>query len=197
MRAESRDLAHRIESGLDRIGAILSWVWITLIAVIMLAVVLRFVFGIGRIELEELQWHLYSIGFLFGIVGCATRDRHVRVDVFRERFTSRTRDWVDFYGVLFLQIPFVILVLWSALPFVFESFSTGEESASAGGLSFRWVIKAFLPTTFVLFAIASLTRLVEVGRRLFGDAAMGGLPDPAQTGGDHAKSVADSGSGAE
>ena len=90
---------------LDRIGDAISWIWIALIAVIVSAVVLRFVFGVGLIQLEELQWHLYAVGFLAGIVGCVIHDRHVRVDVLRDRMRPRTRDWVDFYGVLLFQLP--------------------------------------------------------------------------------------------
>ena len=76
-------MASRVEAGLDRIAAAFSWVWLALITVIVVAVVLRYAFGIGLIELEELQWHLYALGFLVGLVACATRDRHVRVDVLR------------------------------------------------------------------------------------------------------------------
>ncbi len=170
MNAEHHDRVGRVEALLDRIGALLSWLWLALIAVIVIAVVLRFVFGIGRIELEELQWHLYALGFLFGIVGCAACDRHVRVDVIRERLPQRTRDWVDLYGVLLFQIPFVILVLWSALPFVAESFETGEKSASAGGLPFRWALKAILPIAFALLGVSSLTRLIALAHRLLDDA---------------------------
>ena len=161
----------RIERLLDQLGTIVSWVWLLLITVIVLAVVLRFVFGIGRIELEELQWHLYAIGFLAGIVGCAVHDRHVRVDVLRERMSPRLRDWVDLYGILLFQIPLVVLVLLSAVPIVIESFTTGEESSSAGGLPYRWILKAVLPIAFVGVGAASLTRLREVGARLFGTEA--------------------------
>jgi TRAP-type mannitol/chloroaromatic compound transport system permease small subunit len=165
------EMASRIEAALDRLGSVLSWVWLALIGVIMLAVILRFFFGIGRIELEELQWHLYAVGFLFGIVGCAVRDRHVRVDVFRERLSPRARDWVDFYGVLLFQIPLVFFVLWSALPLVAESFATGEKSAAASGLPYRFILKAMLPVSFALLGVASLTRLAEISRRLFSKAS--------------------------
>jgi TRAP-type mannitol/chloroaromatic compound transport system permease small subunit len=170
VRPESRSIAASIEAGLDRLAAFVSWIWLGLILVIVFAVILRFVFGIGRIELEELQWHLYAIGFLMGIVGCAVRDRHVRVDVFRDRMSPRMRDWVDFYGLLLLQAPFLALVLWSALPFVAESIAVHERSASAGGLPFRWLLKSMLPLAFALLSLATLSRLLTVARRLFGDA---------------------------
>ena len=156
-----------VEQALDLLGTRISWIWLALIAVILLAVVLRFVFGIGRIDVEELQWHLYAAGFLAGIVLCAVHDRHVRVDVLRERMAPRTRDWVDFYGILLFQLPLVALVLWSAVPFVVESFVSAEESASAGGLGARWILKSVLPLSFVGLGLASLSRLRRVARRLF------------------------------
>jgi len=156
-----------VEQALDRIGALVSWVWIVLIGVIATAVVLRFVFGLGRIELEELQWHLYAVGFLAGIVACSVHDRHVRVDVLRERMTRRGRDWVDLYGLLLLQLPLVALVIWSAVPLVAESWTTGERSASAGGLPMRWVLKTVLPIAFVGLGLSTLAQLRRVARRLF------------------------------
>ncbi|HKK52842.1 MAG TPA: TRAP transporter small permease subunit [Myxococcota bacterium] len=162
----------RLERALESWAGWISWIWLLLIGVIVLSVLLRFGLGLGRIELEELQWHLYAVGLLTGIVACANRDRHVRVDVFRERMTPRTRAWVDLYGLLLLQIPFVLLVLWSSVPFVADSFETGERSASAGGLPFRWVLKACLPLAFALLGMATLARLLRVGRMLFGS------PDP-------------------
>jgi TRAP-type mannitol/chloroaromatic compound transport system permease small subunit len=165
--------AARIEKRLDRVTDVVSWIWLALIAIIVLTVILRFVFGVGRIELEELEWHLYAVGFLTGIVACASHDRHVRVDVFRERMSSRLRAWVDFYGILLLQIPFLALVLWSAAPFVVESFANAERSAAAGGLPYRWALKAFLPVSMAALGVATAARLLRVFEALFGEPAEG------------------------
>jgi TRAP-type mannitol/chloroaromatic compound transport system permease small subunit len=167
-------IARRIEARLDWLAGCISWIWLALIALIVLTVVLRYVFGAGRIDLEELQWHFYAVGFLSGLFACAAHDRHVRVDVFRERMSPRTRAWVDLYGILLLQIPFLALVLWSAVPFVIESFIVNEQSASAGGLAYRWILKAFLPISIVLLAIATSTRLLRVLDALFGRQASEG-----------------------
>ena len=173
MNADLDARASRIEAALDRITAAFSWVWLALISVIVVAVLLRYAFGIGLIELEELQWHLYAFGFLMGLVACTTQDRHVRVDVLRERMPKRLRNWVDLYGILLLQLPFLVLVLWSALPFVADSFAVGERSASAGGLPLRWLLKSVLPLSFTLLFVATLSQLVHVWQRLFDDRASG------------------------
>lgn len=167
MSANSEVATSWVEVKLDRLTGIVSWVWFALISTIVLAVVLRYVFGIGLIELGELQWHLHAVGFLMGLVACTTRDRHVRVDVLRDKMSKRTRDWIDLYGILILQLPFLCLVIWSALPFVLDSFEVGERSASAGGLPFRWLLKAVLPLSFSLLCLATVTKLGQVWRRLF------------------------------
>lgn len=167
MTTESQDRETRIETLLDRIISASSWVWLALIAVITTAVVLRFVFGIGSIELEEMQWHLYAAGFLVGIVACSRRNRHVRVDVLREKMSPRTRDWIDLYGIILLQLPFLTLVLVSATPFALDSFSVAERSASAGGLPYRWLLKGMLPISFGLLFLTTISQLIQIARRLF------------------------------
>ena len=173
MSANCEERPSPIEKFLDRMAAAFSWIWLALILVIATAVVLRFVFGIGLIQLEELQWHLYAAGFLVGIVACAGRDRHVRVDVLRESMSARTRDWIDLYGTLLLQIPFLILVLASSLPFVADSFVVSERSASAGGLPYRWLLKSMLPISFALLLITACAKLIATWRRLFADRSEG------------------------
>lgn len=163
----------RLERVLDRLVRDAGWLWIALLAVILASVLLRTLCSIARIELEELQWHLYAAGFLAGIVGAVRHDRHVRVDVLRERMGARHRDWIELYGLLLLQLPFLVLIVWSALPLVAESFATGERSTSAGGLPHRWLVKGLLPASVLLLLLASLARLRRVARRLFGEGGGG------------------------
>ena len=151
-----------------RIGDAISWIWLALLGVIALNVTLRYAFGSGRIELEELQWHLYSVGFLLGIPYAFAADAHIRVDVLRERMSARTQAWIELYGILLLLLPFVALVVLFAVPFVGESWSSGEISPSPGGLPLRWLIKSALLVGFALLGLASMSRLLRVCSLLFG-----------------------------
>ena len=51
-------LTRRIDAVLDWIGRITSYIWLVLLIVVVVNVLLRYAFNEGRIELEELQWHL-------------------------------------------------------------------------------------------------------------------------------------------
>ncbi|MEE4299131.1 MAG: TRAP transporter small permease subunit [Pseudomonadales bacterium] len=157
-----------VDGLLLRLGALASWLWLVLLALVVLSVVLRYVFGEGRIELEELQWHVYAVGFLVALsLGIATDD-HVRVDVLHERMPLRWRAWVEIYGTLLLLLPFVTLVLVHSIPFVSASFAVGEVSQAPGGLPLRWLIKGALPAGFLLLALAALARLSRATAFLFG-----------------------------
>jgi TRAP-type mannitol/chloroaromatic compound transport system permease small subunit len=161
----------RFSRGVDRIlrrlDGWLGWIWLVLLVVIVLNVVLRYAFGQGRVEFEEIQWHLYAIGMMLGLSICYTDDAHIRVDVLHERFSARLRAWIELYGILLLLLPFLTLVLVYAVPFVFESYSMSEVSQAPGGLPLRWLIKAVLPLGFALLLLAALARLTRVLAFLF------------------------------
>ncbi len=160
-----------IDPWLDRIGHWTSWLWALLLLVIGANVMLRYVFNEGRIEFEEIQWHIHSVGFLFGLSYALKADAHIRVDVLHERFSPRFKAWVELYGIILLLMPFAVLVLVFSAPFVASSFQFGEVSSSPGGLPYRWAIKAMLPAGFTLLLMAALSRLSRVWAYLFVNSA--------------------------
>jgi TRAP-type mannitol/chloroaromatic compound transport system permease small subunit len=161
-------LSLRLDAAIRWIGDQISWVWIALVAVITVNVVMRYVFGQGRIEFEELQWHLYSIGFLIGIAYCFEADDHVRIDVFHEHFALRFQAWIDLLGIVVFLLPFVVLILVYSVPFVGYSFSIHEVSEAPGGLPLRWAIKAVLLVGAFLLLVAAISRLTRLTAMLFG-----------------------------
>jgi TRAP-type mannitol/chloroaromatic compound transport system permease small subunit len=162
-------LSRRIDPLLVKVGRWVSWVWLVLLGIIVLNVVLRYAFGEGRIEFEEIQWHLYSVGFLVGLSYAAQADVHIRVDVLHERLSPRRQAWIELYGILLLMLPFILLVLVFSVPFVAQSFALEEVSQAPGGLPLRWLIKAALPVGFALLLIAAISRLTRVWALLFGN----------------------------
>ena len=157
-----------VEPLLARVGMAVSWVWVVLLFIIVLNVVLRYAFGEGRIEFEELQWHLYSLGFLVGIGYAVVTDSHIRVDVFHERMHPRKQAWIELYGLLLFVLPFIALVLVYSVRFVAVSYDIAEISPSPGGLPYRWLMKAVLPVAFLLLLLAVTSRLSRVWAFLFG-----------------------------
>ena len=136
--------------------------FVILVAVILINVILRYVFRNGMIELEELQWHLYAIGWLVGLSSTYVVDGHVRVDVLTDKLGYKKRLWFEFFGILFLFLPFVILVFIYSIPFFELSWVSNERSTSANGLPARWFVKGFLVFGFFLLLLAGISRLTRV-----------------------------------
>ena len=156
-----------IDRWIRKLAEACSWIWLALLIVIVGNVILRYAFGEGRVELEEIQWHFYSLGFLIGLSYAYTADRHIRVDVLRERFSSRFTAWIELYGTIFLLLPFILLVVFYAIPFVIASIDLAERSQAPGGLPYRWAIKAALPLGFLLLLASTLARFSRVWCYLF------------------------------
>lgn len=160
--------SHRLDRLLTRLAAGTSWVWLLLMLVIVANVLLRYLFGEGRVELEELQWHLFAIGWLVGLSYGVVHNAHIRVDLVYERLSVRRQAWVELVGICCLLLPLVALVLWYVMPFVSYSWQLGEISVAPGGLPYRWLIKTALLVGFALLAVAVLSRLSRVSALLLG-----------------------------
>ena len=89
-------------------------------------------------------------------------DSHVRVDVLSERLSYRKKLWFELFGILILFLPFVILVLYYAVPFFELSWASSERSTSANGLPARWFVKGFLVISFFLLLISGFSRIVRI-----------------------------------
>lgn len=150
----------------QRLGQGISFVYLILMGVIVLQVVLRYGFAQGLVILEELQWHLYAVGFMFGLSYVQVQDAHIRIDLVYKRFPKKTQEWITILGICFFLIPFIILVFYHSLHFVSWSWAHSERSMSPRGLPFRWAIKAVIPISFGLLALSVQPRLMRAIRFL-------------------------------
>lgn len=144
------------------IGHVVMWTNVILIFVIILQVVLRYGFGKGLVVLEELQWHLYAIGIMFGASYAQVLDSHIRVDIIHARLSDKWKMRWDLFGIIFLLLPFIIIIFHQSLDFVWESWRVNERSDAPMGLSWRWLIKSVIPISFGLMFVATTSRLVRI-----------------------------------
>lgn len=132
-----------------------------LIAAIIGNVALRYGFANGQIWLEELQWHFYAIGVMMGLSYAQVNDSHIRVDILHARFSDRTKRIVEIIGILLFVLPFIWVIFYHSLDFVYDSFRTSESSDAPMGLPYRWLIKGVIPLSFGLLGLAVFSRLIR------------------------------------
>lgn len=132
-----------------------------LVLVIMTQVILRYGFSSGYVFLEELQWHLYAIGVMMGLSYAQVNDNHIRVDIIHMHLSDRTKRIIEIIGILLLVLPFIWVVFYHSLDFVYDAWRTSERSNAPLGLPYRWAIKAVIPLSFGLLGLTTISRLLR------------------------------------
>jgi len=127
---------------------------------------MRYLFSEGSIALQEIEWHLFDIIFLLGLSYALKHDKHVRVDIFFERYSHDTKAVVQILSMLMLVIPFSLLFVSDAFNMTWQSYLQHEVSPDPGGLGSRWVIKAFLPASFVLLILQAVSEIFKAFHQL-------------------------------
>lgn len=155
-------LSRALDRVIRAVGEWSSWIWTILMLLIVVQVLQRYVFGFGSIQMEELQWHLFAVGFMLGLGLTELRERHVRIDVVAEAMPMRLRLWIEIAGIVVFLLPFCVFVIWWSIPYVQESWVASEVSAAPGGLPYRYVLKGVITVAFVLLAMAGVSRLSRV-----------------------------------
>jgi TRAP-type mannitol/chloroaromatic compound transport system permease small subunit len=112
--------------------------------------------------LQELEWHLHTALFALVLGFGTVYNTHVRVDLIRDHVSFRRKVWIEFLGLSCFMIPYLLLVIYFASSWVWESYRVGEISASTVGLSHRWIIKGVLVTGLVVATLAGVAVWLQV-----------------------------------
>lgn len=127
---------------------------------------MRYLFSEGSIALQELEWHLFDLIFLLGFSYTLKEDKHVRVDIFFEKFTQETQHLIHIFSMILLVIPFSLFFIENSYAMVTQSYIQQEISSNPGGLSHRWIIKAFLLLSFTLILLQAFSEIIQSLQKL-------------------------------
>jgi TRAP-type mannitol/chloroaromatic compound transport system permease small subunit len=166
----------RISAVIDRITAFIGRAvsWLILAAVLISAgnAIIRKAFDMSSNAWLELQWYFFSAVFLLASAYALQRNDHIRIDIISGLLPKAVRNWIDLLGHILMLMPFAILMIYEAAPFLYVSYMQQEHSPNAGGL-IVWPAKALVLTGFLLLAAQGVSEIIK---RI---AVMRGLiPDP-------------------
>ena len=159
----------RFVSWVGKAGA---WLSVAMIAVILTDVILRRYFVIGSAKLQELEWHLHGILFLTTLGYGYLQGAHVRIELFREKWSPRTKAWVELMGIFIFLLPFTLVTIYFSIDYAEMAYANQEISASLTGLGFRWIIKSFLAFGLGLLALAGIAEALLLILYLFGPKSL-------------------------
>lgn len=150
---------------LDRVSKYAGLLAAVLVVILALLVtydaMMRYLFSAGSIALQEVEWHLYDVIFLLGISYTLKHDKHVRVDIFYERYSKNTRSLIQIFSMLFLVIPFSMLIMNDAWDMMMQSYFQQEISSDPGGLTHRYLIKGMIVVAFGLLILQAVSEVLK------------------------------------
>jgi TRAP-type mannitol/chloroaromatic compound transport system permease small subunit len=122
----------------------------------VLIVMLRYIYGIGFLQLQDFAAYSFAALMILGIPYALARDAHVRVDVFRDGQSQAQKNKIDIAAILLLLMPVFGMTLYSVMPDITYSWQIKEGSKETGGLPGLFVVKSVLPLVCVLMIIQGL-----------------------------------------
>ena len=134
---------------------------VVLVSAVLAIVVLRYGFGTGFIELQELAGYAFAVLLVFSVPVCLARDGHVRVEIVSEALGDRYVAWADRVALVLFLIPAFGLIVWAYWPELAYSWQIREGSIETGGLGGLFLVKTALPvaaTLTILQGIAAVLR---------------------------------------
>ncbi len=136
------------------VGRGVMWLLLLMALVQFAVVLLRYVFGINEIFMQESITYMHGFVFLLAAGYALVTGDHVRVDIFYREAPPKRKAVIDLFGTYFLLFPFCLVILWTSSPYVARSWAYFEGSADTSGIQGVFILKSLIPAFAVLLAMA-------------------------------------------
>ena len=143
-----------------RVGKAAAWLILAAVLVSTINALFRYTFSMSSNAWLELQWYLFAGTFLLCAPWTLKCNEHIRIDVVTGRYSPRVHAWIDIIGGLVFLIPMCLVILWSAVPFAWDSIASMENSSNAGGL-IVWPAKLLIPVAFTLLLLQGASEVIK------------------------------------
>ena len=146
----------------DYLGRFFARLIPVLLILVMIVVIGRYFFGIGRVDIQELALYVHALIFLVCAGWAYSEDEHVRVDIFYRNASSEYKKLVNILGIFFFLLPTITVLSYYAIDFISASWSVKEISTEPGGLNFVYVQKSFIFLFPIVLALAGIKELYKI-----------------------------------
>lgn len=174
---------HHVSTLADRFArAVCMLAALVLVVSVLTIVVLRYGFGVGFIELQNLASYAFAVFMIFALPVCMAQDGHVRVEVLSERLSPGYRVWAEGIALVMLLIPLFALTIITYWPNLSYSWEIRERALETGGLPGIFLIKTALPVAAFLMIIQGIAVFLRKRDSERGAPALPGAPPSAASG---------------
>ncbi|NVK18050.1 MAG: TRAP transporter small permease subunit [Methylocystaceae bacterium] len=139
------------------IGKTVSWLAVIMVITQFSVVLMRYVFGVNSIMMQESVSYMHSFLFMLGAGYTLLHNGHVRVDVFYRDVSVRKKAIIDIFGVVFLLLPVCLLIGESSWQYVYQSWSIREGSVETSGIQALYILKSVILIFCLLLALQGIS----------------------------------------
>ncbi len=165
-------IARGIDGFNSGLGRLLAWLALAMVLVQFMVVVMRYVFGVGSIFMQESLLYMHSILFLLGSGYTLLHGGHVRVDIFYREAPARAKAWIDLLGVLVFLIPVCVIIFKVSYPYVEAAWAVREGSPETSGIQGVYLLK----TTILIFCVLMIAQGISMA--LHSVLVLAGVEEP-------------------
>ena len=175
-------LAHAIDRLNEAIGVTVAWLALFLVLAAFTVVLMRYVFGVGSVKMQESIVYMHAIVFMVASGYTLLHNGHVRCDIFYAAASPRRRAMVDLIGVFVFLLPTCALIAWAAWPYVVQAWSVREGSPEGSlGIPAVFLLKSVILVFAGLVSLQGIALALHSVLRLAGAEAP--APEPAEAAG--------------
>ena len=134
---------------------------IGLILLVSTSVILRYVFSIGFIWLQDLYIWVHAILILLGIAFTLNANEHVRIDLLYRSVSENFKKKVNLLGALIFGLPLSFILVFYGFDYFYRSYQLGESSKESGGLPYIFILKFFIFVLGILLFFELLRQILN------------------------------------
>jgi len=132
-------------------------------------VMMRYVFGLSNVWMQESILYLHGILFMLAAGYTLYCDGHVRVDILYREASPKYKATVDLIGTFLFLWPVCILIIYVSWPYVTSSWSVFEGSRETSGIPAVFLLKSIIPIFAVFVILQGLSTVIRSLSTLSGD----------------------------
>ena len=153
-------IASKIDQFNRSFGHMIAYLTLGIVLIQFIVVLLRYIFGVGSIFLQESILYQHATLFMLGAAYTLLVDGHVRLDIFYRDIDLRLKSVINIMGVIFFLIPTCVVIGLYSFPYVQQSWRVFESSKETSGLPIVYLLKTVILIFSILLVLQGLSLLI-------------------------------------
>jgi TRAP-type mannitol/chloroaromatic compound transport system permease small subunit len=155
----------RIDRLNERTGRFSKWIVILLTLILVYEVILRYLFNAPTVWAFDISYMLGGSFFTLGMGYTLLKNAHVRIDILASKLSPRTQARLDAALTVLVFFPAYGLLLYHLVPYVYDSWATGEKSLESFWRPPIYPFKTVLLISVLLLFLQGLALFIRNVRR--------------------------------